>query len=103
MNHNDDKLRGLLRQWRDIEPAGNFEANVWRRIRQETSPAPSPVGGFDWLWRPAFVMAASVAVSVTIGAVSGVRLAAARNAALDTPPTHTLTGSYLALTTGEKR
>lgn len=33
MNQNEDKLRVLLKQWRDIEPRGNFEANVWRRIR----------------------------------------------------------------------
>src|ERR1051325_3290894 len=33
MNQHNDKLRALLRQWREIEPRGNFEASVWRRIR----------------------------------------------------------------------
>ncbi len=99
MNENDDKLRALLRQWREIEPRGNFEANVWRRIRQSEASAPSPVGWLEWLWRPAFALTASVAVSVMIGALSGIHTAAARNAALDLPPAHTLTGGYLALTT----
>ena len=58
MNQDDDKLRGLLEQWRDIEPAGNFEANVRRRIRLAAiEPQRTP-----WLavllWRPAFVTAA---------------------------------------------
>ena len=37
MNPNDDKLKQLLGQWREIEPRAQFEADVWRRIRQ---PAP---------------------------------------------------------------
>src|ERR1043166_4010163 len=55
MNQHNDKLRALLRQWREIEPRGNFEASVWRRIwkaaaRQRGGPGPrrgggGPVGG----------------------------------------------------------
>lgn len=98
MNENDDKLRALLRQWREIEIRAGFEANVWRRIRQDVTPAATPAGWIEWLWRPGFAVAASVAVSVMIGVFSGVHAAASRNTALDLPPAHTLTGSYLALT-----
>lgn len=69
MNDYDDKLHALLRQWRDIEPAGSFEANVWRRIRQ--SARPEPVGWRDWLPQPAWGLAAAVIVGVVVGAGSG--------------------------------
>ncbi len=62
-------LSQLLRQWRDIEPRGNFEANVWRRIRQSAPPA--PVGWRAWLPQPVFALAAAVIVGVAIGVGSG--------------------------------
>ena len=95
----DDQLHNLLRQWRDVEAPGNFEANVWRRIRQSEASAPTPVGWLEWLWRPGVALAASITVSVMIGVFSGIHSAGSRNAALDTPPAHTLTGGYLTLTT----
>src|SRR6266481_1385226 len=39
MNQNDNRLSALLKQWRDIEPPPNFEANVWRQIRVAAVPA----------------------------------------------------------------
>ena len=66
-------LHQLLKQWNDIEPAGNFEANVWRRIRL-AQPAPAPALA-DWLraWlpRPVLALAAAVVAGVIIGAWSG--------------------------------
>ena len=55
MNQNDDKLSALLKQWREIEPRGNFEANVWRQIRTAAEPAIETSTG---LTRRAFVVAA---------------------------------------------
>ena len=75
MNHNDDKLSARLRQWRDIEPAGNFEANVRRRIRLAVEP-PRQSWLTGLLWRPAFAVAAAAVVSVAIGSSAGVMTAA---------------------------
>jgi len=69
MNNQDDQLRRLLQQWREIEPTANFEAQVWRRIRQ---PVPSWA---DWLraWvpRPAWAWPVAIAAGVVIGIGSG--------------------------------
>src|ERR1035438_1561092 len=58
MNQNDNKLRALLKQWRDIEPQGNFEANVWRRIRVAADQHPERMSVLDaigrLLWQPAW-------------------------------------------------
>ncbi len=76
MNENDEKLSALLRQWRDVEPAGNFEANVRRRIRLATAEAPRQSWLVELLWRPAFAVAAAVVLSVAIGSSAGVMTAA---------------------------
>jgi hypothetical protein len=69
MNNPNEKLHQLLRQWQEIEPAANFDAHVWRRIRQ---PAPSFAGWWhDWLPQPAFALAAAVVAGLVIGVSSG--------------------------------
>jgi len=89
MNHQDDQLHRLLQHWREVEPAGNFDAQVWRRIRQ-SEPARRP-WLIDWLPRPAWTLAAAVAVGLVIGIASGVFSAPV------VPPTEQL--SFLAPTT----
>src|SRR6266404_2138754 len=68
MNQNDDKLRALLRQWRDIEPRGNFEANVWRQIRTAAAERRERVSLVEamgrLLWRPAWSVAAAITAAV---------------------------------------
>jgi len=75
MNQNDDRLRALLRQWRDIEPPGNFEANVWRRIRVAAG-RPERVGLIEvigrLLWQPAWSVAAALFVAALVGVWGGV-------------------------------
>lgn len=76
MNHKDDKLSDVLRQWRDIEPRVNFEANVRRRIRRATTEEPEHVSVVEWaqrlMWRPALAVAAAVVVvSSIIGSSAG--------------------------------
>lgn len=39
MKNNDEKLRALLRQWKDIEPRPDFEARMLRRLRTEEERA----------------------------------------------------------------
>ena len=95
MNSNDDKLRALLRQWRDLEPGGNFEANVRRRIRLATEqPRQSWHGGF--LYRPAFAVAA-IAISIVIGSTAGVLSAKGPAAELQFMSAGTLAGGYVRL------
>ena len=83
---NDSDLSKLLRQWRDIEPPGNFEANVRRRIRLAT-PEPKPI----WLWRPVF---AAVALSILIGASAGILSSRPQRAEMEFMSAGTLAGGY---------
>jgi hypothetical protein len=83
---NDSDLSKLLRRWRDIEPPGNFEVNVRRRIRLAT-PEPKPI----WWWRPAF---AAVALSVVIGASAGILSSRQQRAEMKFMSAGTLAGNY---------
>jgi hypothetical protein len=112
MNQNDDKLRALLKQWRDIEPPGNFEANVWRRIRLAEAEKPERVSVIElflrnWPYKPAMSIAAAVAASFILGLSLGV-LTAPRSAST-TPKelgflsSGTLAGGYLRTAAGSAR
>jgi len=69
MSNQDNQLHQLLQQWKEIEPSPNFDAQVWRRLRQR-----KPTFA-DWLrlWlpRPAFALGAAAAVGAAIGIASG--------------------------------
>ncbi|MGD1018097.1 MAG: hypothetical protein ABSA12_02135 [Verrucomicrobiia bacterium] len=103
MNENDDKLRALLRQWRDIEPQGNFEADVWRRIRVAAAVYPERVSLIEamgrLLWQPAWSVAAALFVAALVGVWGGVattsRPADTSRAELQFLAPGTLAGSYL--------
>jgi anti-sigma-K factor RskA len=95
----DDKLNHLLRQWRDIEPSGNFEAGVRRRIRLAEAPRQSWLG--ELLWRPAFAMA--LAVSVLIGASAGTLSSGRQHTEMQFMSAGTLAGGYARLTTEARR
>lgn len=87
---NEPDLSKLLRQWRDIEPRGNFEANVLRRIRLEGRAPSQPF----WLWQPAFSVAAAVIVAMAIGTWTGLHT---RSEATGFLASDTLTGRYMEL------
>jgi hypothetical protein len=74
MNDHDNKLRAVLRQWRDIEAPDNFEANVWRRIRlAQPTPAPSWAELLRrWVTQPSFALTAATIMAVVIGSTAGV-------------------------------
>jgi hypothetical protein len=76
MNQNDDRLSALLKQWRDIEPRGNFETNVWRQIRVAATPAVDTVNWIDLigrlLWQPAWSVVAAMVVAVIVGVWGGI-------------------------------
>ena len=95
---NDSELRQLLRHWRDIEPPGNFAANVHRRLRQ-SADGPPPAWWDRWLWRPSISLGAAVAVAILIGTTVGSRTMT-RPDATGFLAADTLTGRYLKLTGG---
>jgi len=111
MNQNDDKLRALLRQWRDIEPPGNFEANVWRQIRTAAAERPARVSLIETigrlLWQPAWSVTAAVAVALAVGVWGGVASAPRHTdtskAELQFLASGTLAGSYLQMGGKETR
>lgn len=69
MNNQDDQLHRLLQRWEEIEPAGNFDAQVWRRVG-ETKPTFADWLR-DWLPRPALALTAATVAGVVIGVWSG--------------------------------
>jgi hypothetical protein len=106
MNRDDNNLNKLLKQWREIEPASNFEAGVWRRIRQAEAGRPVRASLLEqwwrsWLWRPALGMAAAVIFSAVIGTSMGVHAAPRRTTAatgeLQFMSAGTLAGGYARL------
>ncbi|MEI8063838.1 MAG: hypothetical protein WCH84_07225 [Verrucomicrobiota bacterium] len=91
---NDFKLDQLLRQWRDVEPRGNFDECVRRRIRQaETIPARS--GWLDWLRQPALAIVAAVVIGLTAGTIGGLQSAPHSSDELQFMAPTTLAGAYL--------
>ena len=111
MNQNDDKLKALLQQWRDIEPKGNFEANVWRQIRTAAAERPERVSLVEaigrLLWQPGWSMAVALLVAVAVGVWGGVASMSPRTdttkAELQFLAPGTLAGSYLQMGTKETR
>ena len=111
MNQDDDKLRALLRQWRDIEPRGNFEANVWRQIRTAAAERRERVGLIEamgrLLWQPAWSVAAALVVAVVVGVWGGVESAPRQTdtskAELQFLASGTLSGSYLQMGAKQSR
>ena len=77
MKENDQRLNALLRQWREVEPKANFEANVRRRIRLAQPEEPERVTLAEWLRRllsqPAFSMVTATVIAVFVGVWGGVR------------------------------
>ena len=91
---NDPKLTQLLRQWREVEPRGDFDDCVHRRIRQaEASPVRS--GWLDWLRQPALATAAAVLIGLMAGTIGGLRAAPRPTGELQFMAPTTLAGAYL--------
>ena len=111
MNQNDDKLRALLQQWRDIEPKGNFETNVWRQIRTAAAERAERVSLVEaigrLLWQPGWSVALALFVAVVVGVWGGVASMSPRTdttkAELQFLSSGTLAGSYLQMGTKETR
>ncbi len=110
MNNQDDQLHRLLQQWKEVEPASNFDAQVWRRITGTSrakrdavlgKPEHSPTVA-DWLrgWlpQPVFALAAAVIVGAVIGASSGLFSAPSPPGGLGLIAPDTLAGTYVRLT-----
>ena len=107
----DKHLGALLHQWRDIEPQPGFDAAVWRRIRTDSIPDPRALllTSFlrEWILpHPIWASAAAAAVAIVAGVLVGVSAPTARASHFTNKPllhARTLTGTYLAMVTGEAR
>jgi hypothetical protein len=87
----DQQLRQILRHWRDIDPPGDFEANVRHRIRLA-----EPARWQGWfLWRPAFATAA-IAFSIAIGAAGGA-ISSPKHSEMQFMSAGTLAGNYMGV------
>lgn len=96
----DDKFRELLETWRTVEPASNFEANVWRRIRTAGAPGTMP-DMLSWLWLRPVLAAASLALALGIGASAGTLIATPEKK--EFPVQGTIAGAYAQMVKGVAR
>ena len=111
MKETDAQLHALLKQWGEIEPRANFEANVWRRIRlaraEQTERVSLPQLLHRWLWRPALAVAAAVVVSTIVGSSAGVltsrRQITVASGELQFLGSGTLAGGYVKIATESTR
>jgi len=93
---NDPKLNQLLQQWRGVEPRGDFDDCVHRRIRQ-AAPTPIRSGWLDWLRQPALATAAALVIGLTAGTIGGIRSTPQPTNELQFMAPTTLAGAYLTL------
>jgi hypothetical protein len=105
MNPEDEKLRAIFKQWRDIEPRADFEAAVRRRIRLAQAREPVPTGLAGWLgawarppaWAAAVALVASVILGASVGVLTAPRPASAAFHELQFMSPGTLAGGYVNL------
>ncbi len=105
----DKRLSSLLQEWRPVEPSPAFSTAVWRRIRPDSMPEPKGLPALfllldKFLPQRAWVAAAAVAVAVIMGVWAGLPSPAERESHWISEPLlqpQTLTGAYLAMTTGD--
>jgi anti-sigma-K factor RskA len=94
---NDEQFRTLMRQWRDIEPSGSFEVNIFRKIRlAATEPRQSWL--IELFWRPAFAMAIAAVISMAVGSFTGILISNRQRTEMQFMSAGTLAGGYLQLT-----
>lgn len=91
---NDPKLDQLFRQWRDVEPRGNFDECVQRRLRQ-AAPVPVQRRWLTWFGQPALATVAAVMIGLTAGAIGGMQAAPRPVNELQFMAPTTLAGAYL--------
>ncbi|MBA4386364.1 MAG: hypothetical protein C0404_00175 [Verrucomicrobia bacterium] len=69
VDNDSDKLRDVMRGWKQVEPSVSFGQGVWRRIRETESEAMAGKNRWSWLdERPVFsrAMAAGIAAAIAI-------------------------------------
>ena len=111
MNKPDEQLHALLKQWGEIEPKSNFEANVWRRIRfaqaEQTERVSLPQLLRRWLWQPAMALAVVMVAGAVIGSSAGALTSHApmttASGELQFLGSGTLAGGYVKASTGGGR
>jgi hypothetical protein len=99
MNPDNDPLRTLLGQWRDIEPGPDFAAQVRQRLRH---PPAERVSLIEFLWssRLAYATAAAAAVLLWIAALGIPGGGAGNLPAFSALHNQSLTGAYAQLLNG---
>lgn len=104
----DERLKTLLQAWKCAEPPGNFESNVWRRIRAgqpvEERRYPALTVLQDWLApRPVWTSLLAAAAGILLGIGLGIAMPGRPHPGHDTGPllnSRTLAGSYLTMMGG---
>ena len=110
-DHDQERLRRLLTEYRDISPSPDFNHHVWRQLRlRQTEPEPS-LSFLLWLRqltvRPPFSMPVAVVVALVIGVCAAMWSAPHQDSMvrneLDFMAAGTLAGSYGQLIAGNNR
>ncbi|MCX7885717.1 MAG: hypothetical protein N3B01_00465 [Verrucomicrobiae bacterium] len=95
MNEQDAKLSELLRRWEDIEPSADFDAQVWRRLRQRRPTFADSLRA--WVPRPAFALGVAALIGAAAGLAVGL-LSVAAPGGLELLGANTLAGRYVLMT-----
>lgn len=106
MDSEDDKLSGLLRTWKGVDPTPGLQDRVWKRLLEQDDVAYSSPGLSvdqsrdiqDWLLPLA--AAAMVVLAVGVGIVGSLRGDAPRSSVAQPG---TLAGAYVSMTSGGLR
>jgi len=102
MKTDDNELRRLIGQWREVEPAPDFNDRVWHRIRS-SEPAP-----FHWRNRirawvvpePIWAAVAAVILGLFIGAAAGLRPGGSAGTDFALLKPGTVSGNYVLMISG---
>ncbi len=96
---NDSDLSALLKNWKAPPVPGDFDQNVWRRIRTR-QPAPAQPSWQAWLYSPLRLGAVAALLAIALGGWAGQRNAPPPSPGFAFAGGETVTGSYLSFTKG---
>lgn len=98
---NDSDLNALLKNWKAPPVPGDFDQNVWRRIRLR-QPVPHQPWWLAWMHSPLRLGAATALLALSLGTWAGLRTRppAAPASSFAFAGGETVTGSYLSFHKG---
>lgn len=96
---NDSDLSALLKNWKAPAVPGDFDQNVWRRIRLR-QPEPVRPWWQAWIYSPLRLGTVAALLAVTLGGWAGSRISRPPAPSFAFSGGETVTGAYLQFAKG---